>query len=267
MEISSLTKKRIEELLKEGKRLDRRKPLEFRDITIEQNVSNKAEGSARVKIGDTEVIAGVKLSVMEPFPDTPDAGALMVGAELSPLASDKFELGPPGIRAIELARIIDRGIRESEFIDLKKLCIKKNELVWAVFIDIYPINYDGNLIDASALAAIAALHNAVFPKIKNDKVQFGELTNKSLPLKDTPITITFYKINNTFILDPVMEEEEAAQGRVSMALTFKKEEFLHAIQKAGDEALDEKEVLEVIELASKEGKKLYNKIKTHLKIK
>ena len=37
---------------------------------------------------------------------------------------NNFDIGRPGIEAIELARVIDRGIRESGFIDFKKLCIK-----------------------------------------------------------------------------------------------------------------------------------------------
>ena len=80
----------------------------------------------------------------------------MITAEFSPMASELFEKGPPSIEAIELARIIDRGIRESEVIDVKKLCIKEGEKVWSVMIDLYPMNNGGNLIDACALAAMAA---------------------------------------------------------------------------------------------------------------
>jgi len=59
MEITESTKRRIMEYLKEGKRFDERNLLDFRDLTIETNISNKAEGSARVRLGKTEVLAGV----------------------------------------------------------------------------------------------------------------------------------------------------------------------------------------------------------------
>ncbi|UZE93878.1 MAG: exosome complex protein Rrp42 [Candidatus Pacearchaeota archaeon] len=265
MDVSELTRKRIEELLKDGKRMDERKPLELRPLSIELGVSKKAEGSARVKFGDTEVIAGAKLNVIEPFTDTPDNGALMVVAEFWPLASEKFEMGPPDIQAIELARIIDRSIRESEFIDLKKLCIKKGELVWAVFLDIYPINDAGNLIDASAIAVMAALQSAVFPSIKGDKVQYGEFTTKKVPLKDMPVVLTFYRIGKEFILDPTTSEEEASNSRLTIAMTFGKEPYIHALQKAGDEPLSEEEILKVLSTALKEGKKIFEKIKSQLK--
>ncbi|MCX8194322.1 MAG: exosome complex protein Rrp42 [Candidatus Pacearchaeota archaeon] len=260
MDVSKLTKARIEELIKEGKRFDGRKLLEFRDIVVETGISKNAEGSARVKFGDTEVIVGVKLDVGEPYADSPDSGALAVAAELSPLASEKFELGPPEIQAIELARIVDRGIRESGFIDLKKLCIKEGELVWMVFIDIYVINDDGNLIDAAALASVAALREAVFPKLERDKVKYGEFTTKKLPLNEPPITITCYKIGNSFIVDPTSLEEETAVGRLSVAISLDKEPYIHALQKSGDMPLTEEEIFEAIKIASSESKKLLNRL-------
>ena len=90
--------------LSKGVRYDGRKPLDYRNVSVEYGITKSAEGSARVKIGETEVIAGVKMSVEKPYPDTPDKGNLMVNAELRPLASPKFETGPPGDQAIEMAR-------------------------------------------------------------------------------------------------------------------------------------------------------------------
>ena len=86
------------------------------------------------------------MDVAEPYPDSQDKGNLMVTAEFLPLSSPRIELGPPQFDSIELARVIDRGIRESKFIELEKLCIKEGEKVWTVFIDIYSINDDGNLL-------------------------------------------------------------------------------------------------------------------------
>src|SRR3972149_3478914 len=99
METPRVTGERIKQFLQEGKRFDGRNPEEFRKISIETGVSNKAEGSARVKIGNTEVIAGVKLDVTEPYPDSADKGNLIVGAELLPLSSERFEDGPPKFSA------------------------------------------------------------------------------------------------------------------------------------------------------------------------
>ena len=142
----NITKRRIRELLRDGKRIDGRGQFDNREIVIESGVSNNAEGSARVRIGKTEVIVGVKMQTQEPYSDHKDEGTLMVGMEINPSAGDRYEPGPPKIDAIEIARVVDRGIRESGYVDFKKLCIEEGKTVWSVMIDIYAINDDGNLL-------------------------------------------------------------------------------------------------------------------------
>lgn len=120
--INKEIKKHVAELLKKDAREDGRKALEYRQpITVKTKIADTAEGSAEVQIGETIVQAGVKLSIGTPYPDTPDEGCLMVGAELLPMSNPEFESGPPGIQAIELGRVVDRGIRESKAIDNKKI--------------------------------------------------------------------------------------------------------------------------------------------------
>lgn len=270
MEISNLTRKRIQEFLEQDKRFDNRNLLDFREISIETGISKNAEGSARVKIGDTEVFAGVKIDIAEPYTDAEDEGTLITSCELLALSSPKFEPGPPRIDAIEIARIVDRGIRESGFIDLKKLCIKKGEKVFGVFIDIYSINEDGNLIDACCLAAVAAIKTAKMPKydVKKEVIKYGELTNKGLPLTNKmPLTITFYKIGSKILIDPVSEEEETCEGRISIALTKDKEVEINAVQKGGQETLKEQEVEKIIDLAVEKFKEFDKKVNKELEKK
>ena len=102
-------------------------------------------------------MAGVKMSVGEPFRDVPDEGVLVVNTEFNPVASPEFDPGPPRAESIEVSRVTDRGIRESKCIELEKLCITAGEEVWVVNVDINVLDHDGNLIDAAALGAIAAL--------------------------------------------------------------------------------------------------------------
>ena len=184
--MQSIIKQHTLKIFQQGIRIDLRKFDEYRKITLETGVASGAEGSARVKIGETEVLAGIKFEIGEPFSDTPDEGTIVVNVELRPLSSPEFELGPPGIEAIELSRVIDRAIREGGALDFKKLCIKNGEKMWMVLIDIYPINHDGNLFDAAALAALAAMKDAKFPKVEGDKVMYKELSNKKLELNTMP---------------------------------------------------------------------------------
>ena len=142
MQLTNITKKQIDELLKKDKRMDGRAPLDYRELEIETNISNNAEGTARVRLGKTEVIVGVKMDVQTPYPDHDDEGTMMVGMEFSPISGGRYENGPPKMDSIEVARVVDRGLRESGFIDWKKLCITPKEKVWCVLVDIYCINYD-----------------------------------------------------------------------------------------------------------------------------
>ncbi len=240
----------IKTLIEKDTRIDGRKLNEYRKpVKIEYGVSNKAEGSAKAIIGDTEVIAGVKMKVGEPYSDNPDEGTLITTAELLPLSSPEYLPGPPKENAIELARIIDRGVRESKMIDMKKLCIRKGELVWTLFLDIYTINDDGNLIDAAALAALAALKSAVLPKLKDDQVVYGEFTKTKLPLTIIPVTSTIVKIGDKLMVDPCLDEEDSMQTRLSVAVSEKGN--VHAMQLGETGGLTSKEVDEAIGMAKK----------------
>jgi len=50
-----------------GEREDGRKFDEYRNIKIDTNVIEKAEGSARVQLGDTHLVVGVKIQTGTPF--------------------------------------------------------------------------------------------------------------------------------------------------------------------------------------------------------
>ena len=115
--VEQLRRAQMSDLLAKGKRLDGRAFQDTRDLIVEAGVIEKAEGSARVKLGNTEVIAGVKVNLGTPFPDTPDKGLLVVSAEIQPLASPYAEPGPPDENTIELAWVTDRGVRESGKLD------------------------------------------------------------------------------------------------------------------------------------------------------
>ncbi len=260
MKTPNITKQRIEKYLEQGKRFDGRKLDEFRELVIETGVSKNAEGSARVKLGKTDVIVGVKMDVSKPYADSQDKGTMMVNVELLPLSSPRFENGPPKFPAIELARVIDRGIRECKFIDFEKLCIKKGEKVWTVFIDIYSINDDGNLLDAAGIGAVAALKDAKIPKYdeENEQVLFGELTDKSLPVKkEFPISITFHKVGENIIVDPTREEEDVSEARVTIGSS---KGIISSMQKGDLKALDIEEFNKILDMLEKTWNDIFKKI-------
>jgi len=252
---SKVRQKRIAQLIARGKRLDGREPTDYREIQIESGLIERAEGSARVRLGKTEVLVGTKIEVGEPFPDTPNEGVLTVNAELVPLASPTFEPGPPDENSVELARVVDRGIRESKAIVLEDLCVEPGKKVFIVFVDVYVLNHDGNLIDASALAAFAALMNT---KMFNYEVKEGEIKikpgYKPLPMRNYPIAVTFAKIGDKVIVDPWLEEEQVMDARLTLAV--EKDRKICAVQKGGYGYFTAQEIFEASKIAQQKAVEL-----------
>jgi len=257
--ITRVKQKHITQLIEKEKRMDGRDLTDYREMKIEQGIIERAEGSARILLGKTEVVVGTKIEMGEPFPDTPNEGVLTVNAELTPIASPAFEAGPPDEQSIELARIVDRGIRESKAIDTEKLVIEPGKKVFVCFVDIYVLNHDGNLIDASALAAMSALLNT---KMSNYEVKEGEVRIKPgyepLPINKHPITITLAKIGNKLIVDPTFEEEQVMDARISMAID--EDHNICAIQKGGSGYFEPNQVLEAAKIAKEKAKEMRKKL-------
>ncbi len=237
--MSEIQRNYIYQLAEKGKRIDGRELKDYRPIQIEQSVVDTAEGSARVKVGNTDVLVGVKMGIGEPFPDTPNRGVLTTNAELIPMASPNFESGPPREDAIELARVVDRGIRESDTVDLDKLCITEGEKVWVIFIDIHVVDYDGNLIDASGMGALAALMNTTVPASK-----FEMREDFKLPINHHPIPCTTIKVEKTLLVDPIVDEERIADARLTVSLD--ENGNIRAMQKGLSGAFTMKEIEETI---------------------
>lgn len=247
--IPEIKRDHIVKLLAKGKREDGRGVGDVREIKILAGCIESADGSARIKLGKTEVIAGVKIIPGTPFPDSPDVGVLTTGAELIPMAHSTFESGPPGEDAIELARVVDRGIRESGMVDVKKLCITSGEKVWMVFIDIYALDYDGNLFDAANIAAVSALKNAKVPAS-----QYGAGDDFPLPVTCTPVSVTSAKIGNDLIVDPNFDEEVISSARITV--TTDDNGNFRAMQKGGKGSISREELSLSLDRAVEIGKEI-----------
>ena len=265
--VSRLKKSSIVSLIKKGLRVDGRKLNEYREITIIPNYIAKAEGSAYAKIGGTLVIAGLKVGVGTPYPDTPNCGVITVNAEFVPFASPTFEPGPPDENAIELARVIDRSIRELKVVDLEKLAIIPGEKVYILWLDIYVFDHDGNLLDTSMLAAITTLLTARIPKavIKEDSktVELNKEVKEPLPITNKVVTVSVGKVNGKFIVDPNIDEEQVLDCR--LAISISEDGKIAGMQKMGSGTFTVDEVIEAVKIAKEASKTLFDKINEALK--
>jgi len=259
--IDELKKTQILELLEQGKRIDGRALDETREISIETNSIPKANGSATVRLGDTEVVCGIKIQPDRPFPDMGDKGIFICTAELLPLSHPTVETGPPQPHVIELARVVDRGIRESHMVDVSQLVIEKDKSVVGVFADNVVVDYDGNLFDACSYATTAALLTAKTPKwnMVDDKPTLVEGDDSPLPTTTIPVSVTMGKIGNYIIVDPNGDEWDSMDTRIT--ITSDSDGNICALQKGGSDGFTQDEIIQCGEISVRVGSKIREKLK------
>jgi len=266
--IPALKRNAILNLLSKSTRIDGRVPSDVRGVEIALGVIPNARGSAHVKLGLTQVIAGVKAEIGSPFQDTPNMGNLIVSAEFVPLASPTFEPGPPDERAIELARVIDRSLRDVRAIELEKLAIAPGKRVWNIFVDIYVIDHDGNLVDASSIASLASLMTATIPRaqISQEKgeVILDPTSPELLPIRKKVLTATVAKIGEHLVVDPSLEEETVADAFITVA--FSDDGAITGIQKSGMGTFRYDQLKRAVEMARNAYKVYLSKVLEHVSV-
>jgi exosome complex component RRP42 len=266
--ISDIERNHILALTKKGLRIDGRGFKDYRDITIETGYIPKAEGSSKITLGNTMIVAGVKVSIGTPYSDTPDSGVITVNAELSPMASPDYEPGPPDENSVEVARVVDRGIRHSNIVDKDKLVIVPGEKVFVIFLDLYVLSYDGNLYDAGEIAAVKALMNTKLPKLppgfaesKSEWVPPVKEDLEWIPLEisDYPVSITVAKIGDALVVDPNANEERILDSRLSITIDAKNE--ICSMQKGGSGSFTFEDISNAIDMAQELAPKIQRQLK------
>jgi len=255
----------IVKLLKRGERIDNRGLLDYRPISVILNPIEKAEGSALVRLGKTQVLVGVKLDLGAPFRDRPNEGVLQVHAEFVPLASPSFEPGPPDENAIELARVVDRSIREPKVIKLDELVIEPERTVWVVYNDIYLVDHAGNAIDASMLASMLALATTKIPSLTKTEQGYRidkKIKERNLPISTLVATVTMAIIGDVIIVDPTLEEETISDSILTIAVDEK--ERICGAQKKGEKGISRITLEKAVDIAIDKSKWLISYMKNVL---
>lgn len=259
--IKIINAEKAKKYLDENKRIDGRDFLEYKPLEIKRGVMKSADGSAWVKLGDTEIIAGVKFAVGTPYPDSPDEGSIVVNLEMSGIAASDINTGPPRIDAMEYGRIVDRVIRSSECINFKDLSIVSGEKSFVVFVDCYTMNADGNLIDAAQYAAMAALLDVCIPKLdENNNIVLKEYTDKKLNIDFNKIAVsfTFGKYKDKLFIDPSEVEELGSDSRFTLGVC--KNDVVAYHKGGGKGTFKIEEINKIMDIAATKYLEIKNKI-------
>ncbi|KAL3512632.1 hypothetical protein ACH5RR_025349 [Cinchona calisaya] len=259
-------KKFIETALHSDLRVDGRRPFDFRELTVK---FGREDGSSEVQLGMTHVMGFVSCQLVQPYRDRPNEGTLSVFTEFSPMADPSFEVGRPAESAVELGRVIDRGLRESRAVDTESLCVVSGKFVWSIRIDLHIIDNCGNLVDAANIAALAALLTSRRPECSlggedgQEVIVHPPEVREPLPLiiHHLPIAVTFAFIGdeNRVVIDPTHFEEGVMGGRLTATLNANGD--VCAIQKAGGDGVMQSVIMQCLRIASVKAADITAKIK------
>lgn len=258
-------------------RPDGRKTDEFRDILINWNSIETANGSAIIKLGNTTVISGVvfERTVLELNDNqTIEQIEQDVLSELSKLITIDVKFQPHCSFSFKMQGI-DQDTKESllmtthfkqilknaKIFDLKQL-IKVDDqkvIINKMCIEILIEDYDGNGFDASNLAMLASIIGC---KLDDDQ---------NLKIDNYPISTTFAfkstidKDDNRkeiIFQDPNLDDEKLSDGIFNVVVNADTDQLI-LLNKSGGEGIDLKILKDCIRLASKRS----NRIKKLLKSK
>lgn len=258
--------------VKAGIRSDGRGCLDFRPLQLELSLVLQANGSARLLLGETDVLVGVKAELGSPSPHHPDQGQVQVTVECSSVASPEYE----GRGGEEWASALSRTLQETLAggahggygLDLCSLCLLPGRTCWRVYVDGLILNDGGNVLDALSLATLAALGSTRLPRVEvmageedeEPQVELDDDLNNMQPLvvDQVPLIITLNMVGPRLVVDLTSEEELCASTSLQVAVT--RTGRLCGMGQQGPRGLPLTGVSEVVEVAQKVGPKLWQDI-------
>lgn len=257
-------------------RCDGRKRLTYRPIHVETGVIPQANGSARVKIGATEVIASVKAELGKPSSMQPDKGKVFIYIDCSSTAEPAFEGRGGEELSAELSTALQRCLLGAKSgagagIDHTSLVVVEGKICWDLYIDGLVVSSDGNLLDALGAAIKAALSNTGIPSVKvtadasSDQQPEVDVSDEEFLQFDTsgvPVIITLTKVGRHYIVDATPEEESQMSSAVSISINRKG--HICGITKRGGAGLDPSVILDMVSVAKHVSEQLMNKLDSEI---
>ncbi|KAL0456120.1 UNVERIFIED_CONTAM: Exosome complex component RRP42 [Sesamum latifolium] len=257
-------------------RTDGRKRLAYRPIFVETGVIPQASGSARVKLGATDVIASVKAELGKPNPSHPNKGKVSIYVDCSPTAEPTFEGRGGDELSTELSSALQRCLLGGKSgagagIDLSSLSIVEGKVCWDLYIDGLVVSSDGNVLDALGAAIKAALSNTVIPKVQvaanasSDEQPEVDVSDEEFLQFDTsavPVIITLTKVGKHYIVDATTEEESQMSSAVSVSIN--RQGRICGLTKRGGAGLDPSIILDMISVAKHVSEQLINKLDSEI---
>jgi ribonuclease PH len=191
-------------------RTDKRKPEEMRPVEIVPGFLTTAEGSALIKVGNTQVLCAASVEeTVPPFLRNSGKGWVTAEYAMLPRATGKrtpreVTKGHPSGRTQEIQRLIGRSMRA--VVDTASLGER------TIMLDCDVLQADGGTRTASITGAFVALSLAL-----RKLVEFKLL--KSMPLRDYVAATSVGLVGGTPMLDLCYEEDSQAGVDMNVVMT------------------------------------------------
>ena len=228
-------------------RPSKRKVTQAREISIEPNVLNHAEGSCMIKFGNTHVICSASVDNFVPrFLKGKNSGWVTAEYGMLPRSTNErmrreASNGKQGGRTLEIQRLIGRSMRAA--VDLQALGERQ------ILIDCDVINADGGTRTAAITGSYVALHLAIRSLI--DKKL---LRKNPLIAQIAAISCGIYK--GEAVVDLDYDEDSSAE--VDANFVFNQKGNLIEIQGTGEEGdFTTEQLMEMLTLAKNTANELF----------
>ncbi|CAN6571441.1 unnamed protein product [Malus baccata var. baccata] len=252
-------------------RSDGRKRLTPRPINVKTGVISQANGSARVRMGATDVIASVKAELGRPTALQPDKGKVFINVDCSPTAAPMFEGRGGEELSAELSVALRHCLLGGAGIELSCLVVVEGKICWDLYIDGLVVSSDGNLLDALGAAIKAALSNTGIPRVNvaagasGDEQPEVDVSDEEFLQFDTskvPVIVTLTKVGKHYIVDATSEEESQMSSAVSISVN--RQGHICGLTKRGGAGLDPSIILDMVSVAKTVSEQLINTLDSQI---
>ncbi|XP_005796483.1 exosome complex component RRP42 [Xiphophorus maculatus] len=264
VQVSEAEKVYILHGIRDDLRVDGRGCEDYRHMEVETDVVSNTDGSAKVTLGHTAVLVGIKAEIGKPRPMIANQGYLEFFVDCSANATPEFEGRGGEELGTELSNTLYKVFNNQHSLDLKSLCISPGEHCWVLYVDVLLLQCDGNLYDAISVAIKAALFNTKIPKVHISSDEEGgkeiELSDDPydcmrLDVENVPCIVTLCKIGHRHVVDATLQEKACSVASLIISVTHKG--IITCSRKVGRGSLDPESICEMIEAGKRVGKALH----------
>uniref|UniRef100_F7GH28 Exosome component 7 n=1 Tax=Callithrix jacchus TaxID=9483 RepID=F7GH28_CALJA len=246
--------------VQEDLRVDGRGCEDYRCVEVETDVVSNTSGSARVKLGHTDILVGVKAEMGMPKLEKPNEGYLEFFVDCSANATPEFEGRGGDDLGTEIANTLYRIFNNKSSVDLKTLCISAREHCWVLYVDVLVINGNFNCASVSRIPRVRVLEDE--EGSKDIELSDDPYDCIRLSVENVPCIVTLCKIGYRHVVDATLQEEACSLASLLVSVTSKG--VVTCLRKVGKGSLDPESIFEMMETSKRVGKVLHASLQSIL---